>query len=137
VTFIGFVFICPYGPVNLKCPLLAGAFLLGVYHFRQEDWLTGNCGSLSGICCRALGRAFHDKRQRDPPDDLSGRVLDIDGKVAPIPLRHFVLHDVGESFLGLLLGRCKALQFHPLTVGREGLAIMDVEEKVGHGCSGA
>jgi hypothetical protein len=28
VIFIGFVFICPYGSVNSKCPLLAGTFLL-------------------------------------------------------------------------------------------------------------
>jgi len=109
VTFIGFVFICPYQPVNLKCPLLAGAFLLGVYHFGQEDWLPGNCGSLSGICCRALGRAFHDKRQRDPPDDLSGHVFHIDSKVAPVPIRHFILHDLGESLLGLSLGRVRVV----------------------------
>jgi hypothetical protein len=46
----------------------------------------------SRFCSEALQGAFHDQRQRDPPDDLSGHVLDIDGKVAPIPIRHFVLH---------------------------------------------
>ena len=80
-----------------------------------------------------MGWAFHDQRQRHPPDDLPGRALDIDGKIAPIPIRHFVLHNVGQGFLGLILGRFKVVQVQPLTVGREVLAIMDVEEKRGMG----
>src|SRR4051812_34362970 len=56
----------------------------------------------------------------------------VDGKVAPIPIRHFVLHNLRQGFLG----RFKAVQVQPLTVGRELLAIMNVEEKARHGCSG-
>ena len=82
-----------------------------------------------------MGRAFHDQRQRDPPDDLSSRVLHIDGKVTPVPVRHFVLHNVGQGFLGLILGRFKAVQVQPYTVGREVLAILDVEEKAWRGDS--
>ena len=90
---------------------------------------------LLGVRRRALRWAFHDQRQRDPPDELSGRVLHIDGKVAPVPVRHFVLHNLGQGSLSLFLGRFKVVQVQPFTVGREGLAIMDVEEEARHGDS--
>jgi hypothetical protein len=75
-------------------------------------------GSLSGFCGGALGWAFHDQRQRDPPDGLSDCVLDIDGKVAPVPIRHFVLHNLRQGFLGPGFGCFKVVQIQPFTVGR-------------------
>jgi hypothetical protein len=64
------------------------------------------------------------------------RSANVDGKVTPVPVRHFVLYDLGQGFLGLFLGRFKVVQVQPLTVGREVLAIMNVEEKARHGYSG-
>ena len=34
-----------------------------------------------------------------------------------VPIRHFVLHNVGQGFPGLILGRFKVVQVQPRSVG--------------------
>jgi hypothetical protein len=60
------------------------------------------------------------------------RSANVDGKVTPVPVRQFVLYDLGQGFLGFFLGRFKVVQVQLFTVGRELLAVMNVEEKARH-----
>jgi hypothetical protein len=83
----------------------------------------------------APGWAFHDQRKRDPPDYLSGRALDIGGKVAPF-LTGISSHMMSRRAFWLLPWPPQSPLVSHLKVRREVLTIMNVEEKARRGRCG-
>ena len=75
----------------------------------------------------ALGGVFHSQRKRDPHQPLASLIPDTDHEEALVAVGELFLGDIGQGFLGFAFGRRKVIQFQPGFVGREAVAVVDVE----------